>query len=85
MEDPRPAQDLQRNGRVDQFDGLMDAGVRTNEDMGRCGALQVACWETMEEFGRVTGQRKVARTDSARELAEWGGMRRKRTDLLHAV
>ena len=37
------------------FDGLMDAGVRTNEDMGRCGALQAACWETMEEFGRVAG------------------------------
>ena len=73
MEDPRPAQDLQRNGRGDRFDGLMDAGVRTNEDMGRRGALQAACCETMEQFGRVAGQRKVARADNARELAEWGG------------
>ena len=56
-----------------------------NEDMGRLGVLQAACWETMEEFGRVAGQRKVAHADSARELAEWGGMRRKRTDLQHAV
>ena len=74
MEDPRPAQDLQCNGRGDRFDGLMDAGVRMNEDMGRRGALQVACWETIEEFGRVAGQRKVARANSARELAEWGGV-----------
>ena len=51
----------------------MDVGVRTNEDMGRRGALQVACWETIEEFGRVAGQRKVARADNARELAEWVG------------
>ena len=50
----------------------MDAGVRTNEDMGRRGALQVACCETMEQFGRVAGQRKVAYADNARELAEWG-------------
>ena len=47
--------------------------VRTNEDMGRRGALQAACWETMEEFRRVAGQRKVARVDSARELAEGEG------------
>ena len=57
----------------DRFEGLMDAGVQTNEDMGRRGALQAACWETMEEFGRVAGQRKGACADSARELAEWGG------------
>ena len=63
----------------------MDAGVRTNEDMGRRGVLQAACCETMEQFGRVTGQRKVARADSARELAEWGCVCRKRTDLQHAV
>ena len=63
----------------------MDAGVRTNEDMGRRGALQAACCETMEQFGRVAGQRKVTCTDSARELAEWGGMRKKWTDLQHAV
>ena len=73
MEDPHPAQDLQRNGRGDRFDGLMDAGVRTNEDMGRRGALQAARWETNKEFGWVIGQRKVAHADSARELAEWGG------------
>ena len=71
MEDPRLAQDLQCNGRRDRFDGLMDVGVRANEDMGRRGALQAACWETNEEFGWVARQRKVARVDSARELAEW--------------
>ena len=70
MEDPRPVQDLERNGRGDRFDRLMDAGVRTNEDMGRRGVLQAACWETTEEFGRVTGQRRLAHADSARELAE---------------
>ena len=63
----------------------MDTGIRTNEDIGRCGALQAACCETMAQFGRVTGQRKVARADSARELAERGGKRRKRTDLQHVV
>ena len=26
----------------------------------------------VEEFSRVAGQRKVARADSMRELAEWG-------------
>ena len=46
--------------------------MRTWEDVGAC-KLQAACWETMEEFRRVAGQRKVARVDSARELAEWGG------------
>ena len=63
----------------------MDAGVRTNEDMGRHGVLQAACWETMEEFGWVAKQRKVARANSARELAEWWGVCRKRTDLQHVV
>ena len=27
----------------------------------------------MEEFSRVAGQRKAARAESTRELAEWGG------------
>ena len=56
----------------DRFDGLMDVGVRTNEDTGRFGTLQAACWETIEEFSRVAGPKKVARADSTRELAEWG-------------
>ena len=47
--------------------------------------MQVARQRTNEEFGWVAGQRKVARVDSVRELAEWGGKRRKRTDLQHAV
>ena len=39
---------------------------------GRSKTLQVARQWTNEDFGRVAGQRKVARADSARELAEWG-------------
>ena len=62
----------------------MDIGVLTNEATGRLGALQAACCETMEQFGRVARQRKVARADSGRELAEWGVFK-KRTDLQHAV
>ena len=56
-----------------QFEGLMDAGVQTNEDTGRLGALQAAWWMPVEEFSRVAGQRKAAHADSTRELAEWGG------------
>ena len=40
---------------------------------GRSKTLQVARQWTNEDFGRVAGQRKVARAHSAWELAEWGG------------
>ena len=40
---------------------------------GRSKTLQVARQWTNEDFGRVAGQRKVTRANSARELAEWGG------------
>ena len=40
---------------------------------GRSKTLRVARQWTNEDFGRIAGQRKVARADSARELAEWGG------------
>ena len=85
MEDAHPVQDLQRNGHRAGFDGLMDAGVLTDEDMGRLGALQPACLMPMEEFSRVAGQRKVARVDNTRELAEWGGCTGNRRTLWDAV
>ena len=43
-----------------------------NGMLGRSKTLQVARQWTNEDFGRVAGQRKVARADSTRELAEWG-------------
>ena len=48
----------------------MDAGVQTNEDMGRLGAFQAACWTPKEEFSRVAVEGKAAHADSTEELAE---------------
>ena len=56
----------------DQFDGLVDAEVQTNEDMGRSEALQPASQWWKEKFGRVARGGKPAHVDNTEELARWG-------------
>ena len=47
---------------------------------GKSKTLQVAHQRTNEKTGRVTEREKQAIPDSTRELAEWGGMRKKWMD-----
>ena len=57
----------------DQFDGLVDAEVQTNEDMGRSEALQPASQWWKEKFGRVARGGKPTHANSTEELVGWGG------------